>query len=190
MFYNRLLLKFASRSLATSSRRAGGGYEDHGGEYQELPIKTEIGKREIVGYGLSGEASYMDTVAAPFPAIRFKEDNASISRLREKEKGDWKKLTVEEKKELYRASFCQTFAERHAPTGSWKTVLGWTLMGVSVAIWMDIFMQYYVYEDYPWTVTDDIHLKKLGERMITNRVGGIEGFTSTYDYEKNEWKKE
>ncbi len=42
---------------------------------------------------------------------RFQEDNAEVLKLREKEKGDWKKLTLAEKKVLYRASFCQTIAE-------------------------------------------------------------------------------
>jgi hypothetical protein len=42
---------------------------------------------------------------------RFQEDSAEILKLREKEKGDWKKMTIAEKKALYRASFCQTIAE-------------------------------------------------------------------------------
>ena len=53
-----------------------------------------------------------------------------IAGLREKEKGDWKKLAKEEKKVLYRASFCQTLAEVEAPTGEWKSVVGipWSLL--------------------------------------------------------------
>jgi len=43
--------------------------------------------------------------------LRFQEDNGEVLKLREKEKGDWKKLTLAEKKVLYRASFCQTIAE-------------------------------------------------------------------------------
>ena len=46
-----------------------------------------------------------------FKYFRFQEDSAEILKLREKEKGDWKKLTLAEKKVLYRASFCQTIAE-------------------------------------------------------------------------------
>ena len=42
---------------------------------------------------------------------RFREDSPEILKLREKEKGDWKKLTIAEKKVLYRSSFCQTIAE-------------------------------------------------------------------------------
>ena len=62
---------------------------------------------QVVGYGLNGEPMYMDTLHAPFPAIRFKEETSEIAKIREKETGDWKKMTVEEKKALYRHSFCQ-----------------------------------------------------------------------------------
>jgi hypothetical protein len=34
----------------------------------------------------------------PCPAIRFKEVDEEIGKLRVKEKGDWKQLTLEEKK--------------------------------------------------------------------------------------------
>merc|ERR1712241_500098 len=80
-------------ALSTSSRVMYGG----GGIPDDLPIKVDIGKREVVGYGVNGEESYMDDISFPFPAIRFKEDSAEIAMLREKEKGDWKKLTLEEK---------------------------------------------------------------------------------------------
>ena len=109
--------------LSTTAARRGGAYDDHGGEYQPLPIKTEIGTREVVGYGVNGEESYVDVYHSPFPAIRFKEDTPEILKLKAKETGDWKKLTVAEKKELYRASFCQTLSERGAPTGDWKCIL-------------------------------------------------------------------
>lgn len=34
----------------------------------------------------------------PYPAIRFREETDEIKKLREKEKGDWSKLTLDEKK--------------------------------------------------------------------------------------------
>lgn len=99
-----------------------------------------IGNREIVGYGMKGKAEYFDTVIFPCPSIRCEGDTPEIAELRKKEKGDWKQLTVEEKKRCkltwilfvrsivsdlvsylgYRASFCQTFKEFTAPTGIWK----------------------------------------------------------------------
>merc|ERR1712107_643325 len=47
--------------------------------------KVDIGTREIVGYGANGEVTYIDSVMAPFPAIRFKEDKGEIAALRTKE---------------------------------------------------------------------------------------------------------
>lgn len=60
--------------------------------------------------------------------------------LREKEKGDWKKLSVQEKKALYRASFCQTFAEMKYPTGEWKMHIGAALIAASLAIYVSLLM--------------------------------------------------
>lgn len=178
--------------LSTSSvKRSGYADKDdaHGGDYQPLPIKVEIGNREVVGYGMNGEETYIDHYAAPFPAIRFKEDTPEIAKLREKEKGDWKKMTTHEKKELYRAAFCQTFAEAYAPTGEWKAILGLTLICVSTGLWGFIWLTTYAYDELPRTMTDDQHLKDQIQRMIDMRVGAVDGFTSNYDYEKNEWKR-
>lgn len=60
--------------------------------------RTLIGKREVVGYGFNGSYSYFDATDMPYPAIRFREETEEIKRLREKEKNDWKNLTLEEKK--------------------------------------------------------------------------------------------
>ncbi len=108
-----------------------------------LPIKCKIGKREVVGYGTCGEENYADDVHYPFPAIRFKEDTPEVVKLREKEKGDWKKLTIAEKKELYRSSFCQTFSEMVAPTGEWKGVLGIACCVIAVGLWGFFWMKIY-----------------------------------------------
>ena len=63
--------------------------------------------------------------------------------MREKEKGDWKKMTIEEKKVLYRASFCSTVAEMTAPTGEWKRVSGYVLIALGISLWMVIWTQKY-----------------------------------------------
>lgn len=60
--------------------------------------------------------------------------------LKEKEKGDWKRLSIEEKKALYRASFCQTFSEFKAPTGEWKMAIGGVLIAVSLALGVSLWM--------------------------------------------------
>ncbi len=40
----------------------------------------------------------------------------------------------------------------------------------------------------PDTITDDEKVKAQIQRMIDMRVNPIEGLTSNYDYDKNEWK--
>ena len=138
----RQLMKFACRSLGTTACWRGGAPSvPGGGEFQPFPIKTDIGNREVVGFGINGEENYIDNVSAPFPAIRFKEDTPETLKLKEKEKGDWKHMTLEEKKALYRHSFCQTLTELHEPTGEWKKVAGITLFSISLAIWAIIWLK-------------------------------------------------
>merc|ERR1712223_1865853 len=136
----QMALSQKNATLPTSAIVLGGGhhapskYELHGGEKQKMPIGLEIGRREVVGYGNCGQENYIDHVHYPFPAIRFKEDTGEIAKLREKEKGDWKKMTIEEKRVLYRASFCSTLAEVEAPTGEWNSIIGLTLVGISIGV--------------------------------------------------------
>merc|ERR1719278_1589284 len=137
---------------------------------------------------MNGEENYLDTLNAPFPAIRFKEETAEIAKIKIKEAGDWKKMTLEEKKALYRHSFCQTFCELNEPTGEWKKILGMTLATISLAIWAMVWMKMFVYDLQPKTITDEEHVKGVIRKMIDMRVNPIQGMTSKYDYEKNEWK--
>lgn len=190
MVARRQLLKLVQRNLSSSTclRYGGDVHVPGGGEFQPFPVQTEIGKREVVGFGVNGTESYVDTAQAPFPAIRFKEESPEIAKIIAKEKGDWKKLTLEEKKALYRHSFCQTFAELHEPTGAWKKILGMTLATISLAIWAMVWMKMFVYDLQPKTITDEEHVKGVIRKMIDMRVNPIQGMTSKYDYEKNEWK--
>lgn len=55
-----------------------------------------IGHREIVGHGEI--PYYTDSFTVPCPAIRFREVDEALGKLREKEKGDWKLLSLEDKK--------------------------------------------------------------------------------------------
>jgi len=187
-----LMINRGRMFLSTSAAKRGGGYsgynDNHGGELEDLPIKTKIGTREVVGYGMNGEEIYVDNVHYPFPSIRFKEDTPQIIKLKEKEKGDWKKMTVAEKKELYRASFCQTLVETKAPTGDWKAVVGISLCLISLGIWGYVWLAAYVYGPLPHTMTDEEHLKGNIKMMINLGVGRQDGFASHYDYEKNRWK--
>ncbi|XP_018354046.1 PREDICTED: cytochrome c oxidase subunit 4 isoform 2, mitochondrial-like isoform X2 [Trachymyrmex septentrionalis] len=106
-----------------------------------LMTMEKVGNRDIVGFGYNGEPTYLDRVDFPYPAVRWQENSPCIMALREKEKGDWKKLSIEEKKLLYRASFRQTFSEMDAPSGEWKGILGMALLVSSAGIWLYLYFK-------------------------------------------------
>lgn len=183
----RELARASLRPLSTTSSMAkGGDYCCPGGEQQHLPLKIEIGNREIVG---EGEEIYMDEMGKPFPAIRWKEDTPAILKLREKEKGDWKKLTIAEKKELYRASFCQTFEERHAPFGQWKGVIGSVLICFGICFWWHFINVKFIYKKLPWTMMSEEKRRAEVERLVTIRNDPFLGVASKFDYENKRWKE-
>ncbi|XP_045762752.1 cytochrome c oxidase subunit 4 isoform 1, mitochondrial-like [Maniola jurtina] len=145
------------------------------------------GTREIVGHGINGCANYKDDVLFPFPAVRFKEMTRDICALKEKEKGDWRMLCCEEKKALYRASFCQTFAEFQASTGLWKLILGYVFFITSFAFWGAMFFHYYVFEPLPSSFSKESQKAQL-RRMLELRVNPIDGLSSHWDYDNDKWK--
>ncbi|KAK9501404.1 hypothetical protein O3M35_012137 [Rhynocoris fuscipes] len=150
---------------------------------------TKIGRREIVGYGFSGEPVYYDSWQYPFPAVRYREITPELKALKEKEKGDWKSLSIEEKKCLYRVSFCQTFAEMDAPTGEWKKVLGGVLIAVSLGVWI-LLLNLTLSRNpngRPPTFSEPRRQAQL-RRILDLKMNPIEGISSKWDYENNKWK--
>lgn len=120
--------------------------------------------------------------------ICFLFHSLSLSQaLREKEKGCWKKLSVQEKKALYRASYCQTFSEMKYPSGEWKMCLGFGLIAISMSITCMLLMKAFVYEKIPETF-DDEHQKAQLKRMLDLGVGPVNGLSSKWDYDNNKWK--
>nr|BAN21435.1 cytochrome c oxidase subunit iv [Riptortus pedestris] len=149
---------------------------------------SKIGAREIVGFGLNGQPNYVDRVDFPLPAIRFRPETPDIKALREKEKGDWKQLSLAEKKALYRHSFCQTLAELEAPNGEWKSTTGWVLVFGSLALWVFMGFKLFVYNPtMPDSFKEENRQAQL-KRMLALRINPIEGLSSKYDYEKGTWK--
>lgn len=149
-------------------------------------IRMRIGKREIVGFGLNGSPIYLDLLEYPMPAIRFREPTPEIEALREREKGDWHNLSLDEKKKLYRYSFCQTFAELTAPTGLWKFCLGIALWAVAVGLFMSLGF-HTIRGPWPESYSEDSRQEQL-KRMIALQVNPINGLSSKWDYEIGDWK--
>merc|ERR1712048_1228989 len=182
-------------ALSTSGKALGGGvpkhfkdYNLHGGEKQHLPIGVDIGTREVVGFGVNGTEMYVDDLHHPFPAIRFKEDTPEILKIKEKEKGDWKKMTIHEKKELYRASFCSTLAEIQAGNpGEWKSIWGTVFFTLALTLFYASFLEGL----NPYTGRTRMNEEWSDaaiQRMVDMEMNKVQGISSHYDYEKNEWK--
>ncbi|RZF37094.1 hypothetical protein LSTR_LSTR010355 [Laodelphax striatellus] len=147
-----------------------------------------IGDRDIVGFGKNGSPAYFDDPAFPCPGIRFQRNSPYIQALREKEKCDWRNLSVDEKRCLYRASFCQTYSEMLAGTGEWKEIIGWALIWVSSALWLLMFYKYFGAPPLPKSVTDYDYIRELRKRSIDIEDGIIDGYAANWDYEKECWK--
>ncbi|KAI3381505.1 hypothetical protein SNEBB_009918 [Seison nebaliae] len=190
-------IKFASTRLFSTSSSALAGLETTVNEETvqqmlkdnpRLKLHPRIGRREIVGFGINGEPTYFDWACLPCPAIRYKEEDAKLVELRKKEKGDWSNLSIEEKRELYRASFRLTLAEVEAPTGEWKAIVGLVGIFLSLTFWMYYGIRKSVYPPLPHTLSPEYREQTM-ERMIRQRVAPLTGPGWQWDYEKGDWKQ-
>ncbi|KAF8366342.1 hypothetical protein PRIPAC_84171 [Pristionchus pacificus] len=129
-----LLFHITTRPIHLTGMRMGGHHIEHWWG----PEKSA--GREVVGYGQSGDANYVDRLDYWYPAIRFRKEDEVIAPLRQKEKGDWRNMTAEEKKLLYRYSYRQTLAEFEAPNGYWKVLVSVTATVLSLATFYGVFL--------------------------------------------------
>lgn len=182
LFRGKPCLALAGRSYAAASASSGEISQNLKDKFY-----PKLGNRDIVGYGWNGYPSYMDRTEFPCPPVRFRENSAEIMKLREKEKGDWKNLSIAEKKALYRASFRQTFAEMQAPDGEWKAVLGMVLTAMSVTGLIFVWLKHFVLPEMPETITPEYQRQQV-EYMVKQRQGAVQGVSSHWDYEKMQWK--
>ncbi|KAL1463161.1 hypothetical protein WDU94_014942 [Cyamophila willieti] len=150
-----------------------------------------IGNREVVGHGKNGIAGYSDNVFYPFPAIRYKVFECDLLLLREKEKGHWNSLTLDEKRALYRGSFRQTFAEFTKTNAYPDTELlggiGLGLMVVAAALFYYSFIKIFVLPPLPTSLTPEGWEKTI-RKQIDLKWNPITGIASYWDYEKDGWK--
>ncbi|XP_053556939.1 cytochrome c oxidase subunit 4 isoform 1, mitochondrial [Bombina bombina] len=132
---------------------------------------------------------YVDHRAIPLPDIAFVEHlSADEKGLKEKEKGTWSSLTARDKLDLYRIKFHESYAEMNKGSSEWKTILGGTLFFIGFTAFVVLWQRKYVFGDVPYTLSDD-WVAMQSKRMLDMRVSPVEGFSSKWDYDKNEWKK-
>ncbi|XP_044129069.1 cytochrome c oxidase subunit 4 isoform 1, mitochondrial-like isoform X1 [Bufo gargarizans] len=133
--------------------------------------------------------AYFDHRTLPLPDIPFHDGLSSQeTALKEKEKGPWKQLSPEDKISLYRIQFNQTYAEMNKPTNEWKSVIGGILFFFGITGLIVWWQKVHVFPPLPHTLQEEWIQMQI-RRMLDMRVGPIEGFSSNWDYEKNEWKK-
>lgn len=155
-----------------------------------LPLhRYRIGHREVVGPSQSGIDEYFDRIDVPNPPIRWKEPTPESQALREKEKGDWKSLSIEDKKKLYRMSYCQTFKEMEAPTCEYRRSFGNFMLLLSVPLLAFMVAKTTVFPPLPKSMSDE-NKKRQVRWYIESRVDPLDGgISGRWDYEKNQWKE-
>ncbi|XP_077348198.1 cytochrome c oxidase subunit 4 isoform 1, mitochondrial-like [Lithobates pipiens] len=134
--------------------------------------------------------SYYDSRAYPLPDVPFvSELTAQQQALKQKEAGSWTQLTKDEKLALYRISFNQSYVEMNkgAPN-EWKTVLGIAFYFLAFSGAYFWWQRKYVFGPCPHTLSEE-WIAMQTKRMLDMRVNPVTGFSSHWDYEKNEWKK-
>lgn len=133
--------------------------------------------------------AYVDRRDYPLPDVaHVKHLSASQKALKEKEKASWSSLSMDEKVELYRIKFKESFAEMNRGSNEWKTVVGTALFFIGFAALVVMWEKLYVYGPLPQTF-DKEWVAMQTKRMLDMKVNPIQGLASKWDYEKNEWKK-
>ncbi|XP_051025264.1 cytochrome c oxidase subunit 4 isoform 1, mitochondrial [Acomys russatus] len=133
--------------------------------------------------------TYVDRRDYPLPDVaHVKLLSASQKALKEKEKADWSSLSRDEKVQLYRIQFNESFAEMNRGTNEWKTVVGIAMFFIGFTALILIWEKSYVYGPIPHTFDRD-WVAMQTKRMLDMKANPIQGFSAKWDYEKNEWKK-
>ncbi|XP_072270377.1 cytochrome c oxidase subunit 4 isoform 2, mitochondrial isoform X2 [Pyxicephalus adspersus] len=132
---------------------------------------------------------YLDNRTLPLPDVPFRASLTSQElSLKDKEQGPWNQLSQEEKISLYRIKFNNTYAEMNKPTNEWKSVLGGILFFFGITGLIVWWQRVHVFPELPHTLEKDWQAMQV-KRMLDMRMGPIQGFSSHWDYEKNQWKK-
>ncbi|KAG8442477.1 hypothetical protein GDO86_011318 [Hymenochirus boettgeri] len=133
---------------------------------------------------------YTDRREYPLPDVSFVTNlNPKQKALKQKEAGPWNQLTKEEKLALYHISFNQSYSEMNSKSKSeWKTIVGAALYFLAFSGLYLLWHRLYVYGPVPHTLSEE-WIAMQAKRMIDMRVNPVSGFSSHWDYEKNQWKK-
>ncbi|XP_077166289.1 cytochrome c oxidase subunit 4 isoform 1, mitochondrial [Paroedura picta] len=133
--------------------------------------------------------AYINCRGTPLPDVDYTKNLSSEQKaLKEKEKASWTALSVDEKVELYHIKFDQTYAEMNRGSREWKTVAGVSFFFLAFSGLLFIWQKKYILGPVPHTLSDE-WVAMQTKRMLDLRVNPVQGMSSKWDYEKNEWKK-
>ncbi|XP_025788474.1 cytochrome c oxidase subunit 4 isoform 2, mitochondrial [Puma concolor] len=97
-------------------------------------------------------------------------------------------LALNDKDEVYRLQFHETFAEMNRRSNEWKTVMGCVFFFFGFTALMIWWQRIYVFPKKPVTLTDEWKAQQL-QRILDMKGNPVQGLASRWDYEKKEWKK-
>lgn len=154
---------------------------------QLLPHQTGYTDKEIADPNINPE--YHESCLNLFPMkSRLNFTTPQLKALKNKEMGDWKKLSEDEVLQLYRGTFRYSIAEIFQSTDGWKTVFGATLWLLALSLFMHWVVHIYCLPPYHDGLTNPETIQKIVKRHLQEHQGAISGVSSRWDYENNRWK--
>ena len=133
---------------------------------------------------------FHESLTSPLPARpRVIEYEGALKTLKEKEKGDWKNLSHEERMDLYNMYFGMTVSDMLRGNDEWKSSFGFTMVLVSVSILISWAMKEYCSTPNAPSSVDPDWVAAAIKRELQFHAGPITGYASMWDYENNCWKK-
>nr|XP_033796914.1 cytochrome c oxidase subunit 4 isoform 1, mitochondrial [Geotrypetes seraphini] len=133
--------------------------------------------------------AYFDNRVIPLPDVMYLQHLTPVQKaLKEKEKGSWGTLSRDEKLELYHIKFNKTYAKMNKGSKEWKTVIGGMFFFIGFTALIVIWQRMFVFGPVPHTFSEE-WVAMQTKRMLDMRMNPVQGLSSKWDYEKNEWKK-
>ena len=133
---------------------------------------------------------FYESRTTPLPVFpRTVGFEGELKVLKEKEKGDWKNLSNEERMDLYNLYFSMSMADMCRDTDEYKSVAGVVMILISFTLLIHWFIHVYVLPPYVESAVDPEWVQAAIKKQLQFHAGPVTGYASMWDYENNCWKK-